>query len=317
MVAEVPKTLAQKALDADLVQNKNERKPNKKNRYPMIFVGGLGVSTTSDDLMEAFESEGFSITIYPKIRTGKSFSYCPTVALATIEQVENIISIGKLWVKDRFVEIREYKTRSKEKVVNDPRGKKQKQKRREHINREHYRRRELSSRQRSRHDLRLSHNYDVPRNYHQPPNFHPFLAPSPIPILAPSPNPMMMAPSPFMPVAPSPDMFVHMPSSEMIPMAPSSDMLLPIDPSNMICPMAPSPLMPMAPSPNMILPMMGPSPNMAPSPMLPLFAPSPIPMLHDGTGSQCNTPIPVLVKMRGNEIVSVEPVHSSQCMAEQ
>jgi hypothetical protein len=131
-------------------------------------------------------------------------------------------------------------------------------------------------------------NYDLPRHFGQmnlnPPNFHPesaFLAPSPIPVLAPSPIPgPFLSPHPMMAQAPSPHM-----------------------------------LMPTCNSPHMLMPM-------APSPMLvhqPVMAPSPIPILHHHQlpQTQSTTPIPVLVNMKGNQILSVDPIQNAQGINEQ
>lgn len=262
MVTFALKSLTQKLLEGkDKKQHektKDTTKPESKNRYPIIFVGGIGVSTTPDDLIKAFKSEGFQITTYPKIRKGDSFSFCPTVSLATNEQVDKILSIGELWVKDRFVEIREYKSRSKNKVVNRSRAQNpmRKKKIRPQFNRGSPCFRGINERMRARlQELKMNESngrYDFPPNFHpsnSSPKLYPFLAPSPNHMqgppspMNPNPNMIMMPPSPnmFMTMHPNPNMFM--------PMAPSPNMHMPMAPCHMSMNHCPNMPLPMAANP--------------------------------------------------------------------
>lgn len=81
----------------------------KKKWYPMVFVGGIGIRTTPDDLIQSFADQGFDIMIRPSIRTGKSFSYCPNVALRTDEQVQKALDMKQMTIGERVVDIRPHK----------------------------------------------------------------------------------------------------------------------------------------------------------------------------------------------------------------
>jgi len=268
--------------------------------------------------------------VNPKIRKGNSFAYCPNVALATVDQVNKALSLGQIWVKDRFADIREYKNRSKDEVVIDPRDQKPVQKkiqsrkrpkmeRPPYIPREsHYaeltarerdRLHELESRERDRfHELtarerdrihgfddEFAHhqryppmqdpqwamrNYDLPRHFGQMNLNPPNFCPEPT-FLAPSPIPVL-APSPI------PGTFL-----------------------------SPQPFMTQANSPHMLMPM-APSPMLVQQPIMHM-GPSPIPMLQhpQNLNPKSTTPIPVLVNMKGNQILSVDPIQNAQGLTEQ
>lgn len=83
-----------------------EQKINE--RKPMVFVGGVSASTTPLELVQEFKKQGFNVTVVPRIRYGVSFGFCPDLVLSSIEEVEKLLSLGRIWVKDRWIDIRPY-----------------------------------------------------------------------------------------------------------------------------------------------------------------------------------------------------------------
>lgn len=91
------------------VEKINERKP-------MVFVGGVSASTTSIELVTELKSQGFNVTVLPRIRYGVSFGFCPDLVLSSIEEVENLLALGRVWVKDRWVDVRPYIPKDTEQI---------------------------------------------------------------------------------------------------------------------------------------------------------------------------------------------------------
>jgi len=83
-----------------------EQKINE--RKPMVFVGGVSASTTPLELVTELKKQGFNVTVVPRIRYGVSFGFCPDLVLSSQTEVENLLSMGRVWVKDRWVDIRPY-----------------------------------------------------------------------------------------------------------------------------------------------------------------------------------------------------------------
>lgn len=83
-----------------------EQKINE--RKPMVFVGGVSASTTPLELVTELKKQGFNVTVVPRIRYGVSFGFCPDLVLSSEAEVENLLSMGRVWVKDRWVDIRPY-----------------------------------------------------------------------------------------------------------------------------------------------------------------------------------------------------------------
>merc|ERR1719354_919257 len=84
--------------------------PEKKinERKPMVFVGGVSASTTPMELVNELKKQGFNVTVVPRIRYGVSFGFCPDLVLSSQAEVEKLLAMGRVWVKDRWVDIRPY-----------------------------------------------------------------------------------------------------------------------------------------------------------------------------------------------------------------
>jgi len=83
-----------------------EQKVNE--RKPMVFVGGVSASTSALELVSELKRQGFNVTVVPRIRYGVSFGFCPDLVLSSEVEVEKLLSLGRVWVKDRWVDIRPY-----------------------------------------------------------------------------------------------------------------------------------------------------------------------------------------------------------------
>jgi len=108
----------------DLSQNEpGQITPIEKvnERKPMVFVGGVSASTTSIELVTELKSQGFNVTVLPRIRYGVSFGFCPDLVLSSDEEVEKILALGRVWVKDRWIDVRPYIPKdNEEKPMNSP-----------------------------------------------------------------------------------------------------------------------------------------------------------------------------------------------------
>lgn len=83
-----------------------EQKINE--RKPMVFVGGVSASTTPLELVAELKKQGFNVTVVPRIRYGVSFGFCPDLVLSSQAEVKRLLSMGRVLVKDRWVDIRPY-----------------------------------------------------------------------------------------------------------------------------------------------------------------------------------------------------------------
>jgi len=89
-------------MDSEFYSEKiNERKP-------MVFVGGISANTSPLELVQEFKEQGYNVTVMPRIRYGVSFGFCPDLVLSCDEEVEELLSQGRLKVKDRWIDIRPY-----------------------------------------------------------------------------------------------------------------------------------------------------------------------------------------------------------------
>jgi len=88
------------------LQTEEEDKTNELK--PMIFVGGISASTSPMELVTALKAQGFKVVVVPRIRYGVSFGFCPDLVLSTEEEVQTLLAKGRVWVKDRWVDIRPY-----------------------------------------------------------------------------------------------------------------------------------------------------------------------------------------------------------------
>jgi len=97
-----------------------EQKINE--RKPMVFVGGVSASTTPLELVTELKKQGFNVTVVPRIRYGVSFGFCPDLVLSSQEEVEKLLGMGRVWVKDRWVDIRPYIPKEEPQMQNSGKG---------------------------------------------------------------------------------------------------------------------------------------------------------------------------------------------------
>lgn len=88
-------------------------------RKPMVFVGGVSASTTSIELVTELKSQGFNVTVLPRIRYGVSFGFCPDLVLSSDDEVEKLLALGRVWVKDRWIDVRPYIPKESETVAKE------------------------------------------------------------------------------------------------------------------------------------------------------------------------------------------------------
>jgi len=93
-------------LERELLEMNTDSKINE--RKPMVFVGGIGASTSPLELVHEFRAQGFNVTVVPRIRYGVSFGFCPDLVLSNENEKTKLLSMGRVWVKDRWVDIRQY-----------------------------------------------------------------------------------------------------------------------------------------------------------------------------------------------------------------
>lgn len=109
---EMTKTPGEECLEPEIIlaEELGECPPQDKinERKPMVFVGGVSASTTPIELVSEFRKQGFNVTVLPRIRYGVSFGFCPDLVLSSIEEVEELLACERVWVKDRWVDIRPY-----------------------------------------------------------------------------------------------------------------------------------------------------------------------------------------------------------------
>jgi len=86
---------------ADNCEKVNERKP-------MVFIGGVSASCSPLELVHELKNQGFNVPVLPRIRYGSSFGFCPDLVLSSKEELRRILSLGRVWVKDRWLDVRPY-----------------------------------------------------------------------------------------------------------------------------------------------------------------------------------------------------------------
>jgi len=74
----------------------------------MVFVGGVSASTTPIELVGELKKQGFNVTVLPRIRYGVSFGFCPDLVLSSVDEMERLLARERVWIKDRWVDIRPY-----------------------------------------------------------------------------------------------------------------------------------------------------------------------------------------------------------------
>lgn len=82
--------------------------PKVNERKPMVFIGGVSASTSPMEVVHELKNQGFNVTVVPRIRYGVSFGFCPDLVLSSEEEVQRLLSMGRVWVKDRWIDVRPY-----------------------------------------------------------------------------------------------------------------------------------------------------------------------------------------------------------------
>lgn len=77
-------------------------------RKPMVFIGGVSASCSPLELVHELKDQGFNVPVLPRIRYGSSFGFCPDLVLSSEEELRRILSMGRVWVKDRWLDVRPY-----------------------------------------------------------------------------------------------------------------------------------------------------------------------------------------------------------------
>jgi len=83
-------------------------------RKPMVFIGGVSASTTPMEVVYELKKQGFNVTVVPRIRYGVSFGFCPDLVLSSAEEVEALLVMKKVWIKDRWIDVRPYVPKDEE-----------------------------------------------------------------------------------------------------------------------------------------------------------------------------------------------------------
>merc|ERR1740123_880188 len=83
-------------------------------RKPMVFIGGVSASTTPMEVVYELKKQGFNVTVVPRIRYGVSFGFCPDLVLSSAEEVETLLAMKKIWIKDRWIDVRPYVPKDEE-----------------------------------------------------------------------------------------------------------------------------------------------------------------------------------------------------------
>jgi len=83
-------------------------------RKPMVFIGGVSASTTPMEVVHELKKQEFNVTVVPRIRYGVSFGFCPDLVLSSAEEVETLLAMKKIWIKDRWIDIRPYVPKDEE-----------------------------------------------------------------------------------------------------------------------------------------------------------------------------------------------------------
>jgi len=77
-------------------------------RKPMVFIGGVSASTTPMEVVYELKHQGYNVTVVPRIRYGVSFGFCPDLVLSSEGEVEALLAMKKIWIKDRWIDVRPY-----------------------------------------------------------------------------------------------------------------------------------------------------------------------------------------------------------------
>jgi hypothetical protein len=83
-------------------------------RKPMVFIGGVSASTTPMEVVYELKQQGFNVTVVPRIRYGVSFGFCPDLVLSSEGEVEALLAMKKIWIKDRWIDVRPYVPKEEE-----------------------------------------------------------------------------------------------------------------------------------------------------------------------------------------------------------
>lgn len=83
-------------------------------RKPMVFIGGVSASTTPMEVVYELKKQGFNVTVVPRIRYGVSFGFCPDLVLSSAGEVEALLAMNKIWIKDRWIDVRPYVPKDEE-----------------------------------------------------------------------------------------------------------------------------------------------------------------------------------------------------------
>lgn len=89
----------------DLIVNASQKINQRK---PMVFVGGVSASCSAMELVLELKHQGFNVTVVPRIRYGVSFGFCPDLVLSSEDEVQRILTLGRIWIKDRWIDVRPY-----------------------------------------------------------------------------------------------------------------------------------------------------------------------------------------------------------------
>eukprot|EP00494_Astrolonche_serrata_P024845 UN25105 len=96
-------------VDRRSYESSSSNKQSKINETkPMVFVGGISANTSPMELVTALKNQGYKVVVVPRIRYGVSFGFCPDLVLSEESEVKELLAKGRVWVKDRWVDIRPY-----------------------------------------------------------------------------------------------------------------------------------------------------------------------------------------------------------------
>lgn len=94
--------------------------PKVNERKPMVFIGGISASTSPMDLVVELKRQGFNVTVVPRIRYGVSFGFCPDLVVSSGEEVARLLAIRRIWIKDRWCDVRPYVAKDDTTPQNSP-----------------------------------------------------------------------------------------------------------------------------------------------------------------------------------------------------
>lgn len=97
-----------------------DAEPKVNERKPMVFIGGISASTSPMDLVVELKRQGFNVTVVPRIRYGVSFGFCPDLVVSSGEEVARLLGIRRIWIKDRWCDVRPYVAKDDQTPPNSP-----------------------------------------------------------------------------------------------------------------------------------------------------------------------------------------------------